>query len=163
MTRSTTAAIAVSVVVIVGAWGNAQTSSGALDGAWEVQEITFAQPGLPVNKPAGLYLFTGKHYALLQVADTARPSLTVAEEANATADQLRAVWGPFQANAGTFEISGTTLTTRPTVAKNPVTMSAGFFNEFSFTLNGDTLLLTQVKSRLGAFPNPATVRLTRVK
>jgi hypothetical protein len=34
-------------------------------------------------------------------------------------EELQARWGPFIANAGTYEVSGDTLTTHPVVAKAP--------------------------------------------
>ena len=45
---------------------------------------------------------------------------------SASADQLRAVWGPFVGEAGTFELSGNNMITmQATVAKNPAAMTKG--------------------------------------
>jgi len=50
-----------------------------------------------------------------------------------------------------------------TVAKCPAAMASGKFVDQTFTLNGDTLVLTQVRNQAGPIANPATVRLTRAK
>ena len=62
-------------------------------------------PGAPARtfKPdATLAIFHGRHYSRVEVhAEQPRPPL--ADPASASADQLRAVWGPFVGEAGTFE------------------------------------------------------------
>ena len=51
----------------------------------------------------GIYMFTDTFYSM--VAATAdRPD--IADISKATADQLRAIWGPVLANAGVYEIAG---------------------------------------------------------
>ena len=70
---------------------------------------------------------------------------------------------PVAANAGTFEVSGNTLTLRPTVAKNTFPMVPGFFNEYEFTLDGDTLVTTWTRSSYGPISNPLITRLTRAR
>jgi hypothetical protein len=75
--------------------------------------------GQPV---AGVYIFTGKHY-IMMFATTDRPQ--VDDTSKATADELRAMWGPMAANAGAYEVSGNLVTIRPIVAKIPVVMKPG--------------------------------------
>jgi hypothetical protein len=83
--------------------------------------------------------------------------------ATATADELRALYNPFTANAGTFEISGNRLTTRPEVAKNQNVMAPGTSNEFTFRQVADTLWLTQVRNLTAPIQNPTTVRYVRAR
>jgi hypothetical protein len=65
----------------------------------------------------GLIIFTGGYYSIMVVTgDKARPALPQ-DISKATAAELLAVWRPFTANSGTYEIKGSTLTTHPTVAK----------------------------------------------
>ena len=46
----------------------------------------------------------------------------------ATADELRAAWGPFVGEAGTYEVTtGNVITMRPIAAKNPAAMVPGAF------------------------------------
>jgi hypothetical protein len=51
-------------------------------------------------------------------------------------------WALFTANAGTFEIKGSTLTRRPTVAKNVGAMSGTNPIVQEFKIDGSTLTLT---------------------
>ena len=160
------AALAVGAVLVGGSvWVGAQSGRSALEGVWHLQDMSYPKPSTyPINKPVGMAIFAGTHYSLMYVVNGGRPPLGLpGGEATATADQLRAVWGPFTANAGTFQVAGNTLTRRPSVAKNPGVMATGNFMEDTFTLNGDTLVLTAVKDRNGPSVNPSTLRLTRVK
>jgi hypothetical protein len=109
-----------------------------------------------------MMIFSGNHYALIYLTTSDRPPLT-GPTANATADQLRAAWGPLTASSGTFQISGNTLTARPKVAKNPPAMASGAFIENTFTLKGDSLTLTSVKNDQGAIANPLTAHWVRAK
>src|SRR4051794_13043112 len=52
---------------------------------------------------AALYLFTPTRYSMT-LAATDRPD--IADTSKATADELRATWGPLLANAGTYEVAG---------------------------------------------------------
>ena len=156
------------LVVLVGlsAWVAAQSAS-PLEGAWALQEVSTPKPPTnPVSKPGGLMLITGRHYSATYVLNSARPATATVDAAAlaaATADQLRAVWGPVLANAGTFTITGNTLKVMPSVAKTPQAMDAGSFTEFTFTLKGDTLVLVATRTDTGPAGNPATYRFTRVR
>jgi hypothetical protein len=156
------AVIGVAVIASAYSWVFAQAS--ALQGAWTVQNVTFAKPPTPpLNKPVGLILFSGRHYATAG-ADAARPDFPQGVGADkATADQLRATWGSVVSEAGTFAVSGNTLKLTRMVAKGPAAMAANNVAEDTFTLNGDTLVLTQVRNQAGPLANPATIRLTRAK
>jgi hypothetical protein len=155
-----------SLAIVVGAagWVNAQSKPSPLEGAWSIQQITFAKPPAnPPNKPTGLILFVGNHYSTQFVADSSRPNFGEGGADKATADQLRAIWGPLTSNGGTFTVSGNTIRTVATVAKNPAVMAGGNWNEMTFTLNGDTLVLTSTRNNNGPVANPQTIRLTRAK
>jgi hypothetical protein len=80
----------------------------------------------------------------------------------ASGDELRAMWGPFVAEAGTHEISNDTLTMRPIASKNPRVMGPGVFTTYSYRLDGNTLWLTQERTQNGPFANPATVKVVRI-
>jgi len=142
---------------------DAQAAPPGLQGAWRVVEIEVSGPGArTVESPQpGLLLFTGRHYSYTFVtSDTPRPPLPPGP---ATAEILATVWNPFTANAGTFEVSGSTMTRRPIVAKNPDAMAPGAFNEYSFHLSADTLWMTTTATEGGPVRNPSTVRLLRVR
>jgi hypothetical protein len=126
-------------------------SDNPLVGVWRVAEG-------PAG--AGMYMFTGTHYSMI-AATTDRPDIS--DTSKATADELRAVWGPMLANAGAYEIAGDLLTIRPVVAKIPVVMKAGAYEVYRFRVEGDTLSLTQVRNVRGPVAQGATTKLVRVE
>lgn len=155
---------AVGISVLLGPTGLAgQATAEGLEGAWRVVEIATAGPGgrtLASPQP-GLLLFTGGYYSYtLVTGEEPRPAVPPGF-ANAT--ELLAVWGPFTANAGTFEVSGDTMTRRPMVAKSPDAMAAGAFNEYTFRLSADTLWVTTVGTEAGPSRSPSTVRYVRLR
>jgi|KBSMisStandDraft_5_1062788.scaffolds.fasta_scaffold145506_3 hypothetical protein len=152
------------VIVAAAGWLNAQSKPSPLEGAWSVQSISFAKPPAEApNKPTGLFLFVGNHYSGQILNNSTRPDFGQGGGDKATADQFRAVWGPFASNGGTFTISGSTIRFVRTIAKNPGVMAAGNWAENTFTLNGDTLVLTTTRNNTGPVANPQTLRLTRAK
>jgi hypothetical protein len=164
--RRTVRLVGVGFAIVVGmaTWANAQSKASPLEGAWTIQQITYARPPAnPPNKPTGLILFVGNHYSNQHVNDSSRPPFGEGGAAKATADQLRAVWGGVTSNGGTFTVSGNTIRFVATVAKNPAVMAAGAWGESTFTLNGDTLVLTATRNNNGPEANPQTLRLTRAK
>jgi hypothetical protein len=94
-------------------------------------------------------------------AEGARPS--VADVTKASADELRAAWGPFYAEAGTYEVSGNLITLRAVAAKNPAAMTTGAFTTWSFKMEGNTLLVTVERNQNGPIADPVTVTLRRVE
>jgi len=121
--------------------------STPLDGAWRMVEGRGPDGTLRENQP-GYRLFVDGHYTLLRVNGTApRPALPPV--ATATAEQLTAVWAPFTAQQGTFEISGQTITEHPLVTKAPGGMAPGSFVTRRFRIAGDSLWTTQTGSQDG--------------
>jgi amino acid transporter len=155
--------------VAVGLFGSqlsAQSTGRSIQGAWRVEEATIGGPAARTisfaDRP-NLTIITDKHYSRVEIqADGPRP--TLADPAQATADQLRAVWGPVVAEAGTYELtSDGGVMMRPVASKNPAVMGSGVFIVYSYTLEGDTLVLTQRRNQNGPFPYPFTLRLRRVE
>ena len=140
-----------------------QTKESALQGVWQAVEVTTTGPGAFVAKPqSNLTIFSGRYYSRTEIhSDQPRPMLP--DWATATADQLRAVWAPFVAEAGTFELRGDLLTIRPAVAKNPAGMGHGAFTVLSYKLNRNMLTLTTVRNQNGPSPDPSTIKLMRVE
>ena len=95
---------------------SAQTVS--LKGAWRVVEVTGTDGKVNAKPEPGLYIFTDRHYSIMRVT---QPRAAMPEKPTET-DQL-AAFVPFVANAGTYEIKGMQLMTRPLVAKNPNVMT----------------------------------------
>ena len=107
---------------------------GSIQGVWRPVSRTIpatANPGdrsdpfahVPVGTQTdlqpGLMIFTAKHYSERRTRLRPRPTSADAAPGKPTAEELQARWGPFQANAGTYELAGSTLTLRLMVSKEP--------------------------------------------
>lgn len=119
--------------------GGVRAADHPLEGVWQVVDAA----GRPSS---GVYIFTATHYSMI-VANPERPD--VADISKATADELRAMWGPLAANAGVYETNGDLLTIRPIAAKIPVVMKPGAFEVYAFQVAGETLSLTQRQNARG--------------
>jgi hypothetical protein len=122
-----------------------------LVGVWKPVEIS-TEPNATAHAgdkagPAGpgLWLFTMHHYAVLDV-HTTEPRLPL--PSHPTAAELMATWGPFGANAGTYQVEGGTITMRPSVAKSPQVMEPGREVTLSYRIAGDTLWLWGLNGQL---------------
>lgn len=158
--------VALAISLLTGQGSQAQSANRSIKGVWRVVEAQVTGPGARTISFAGrpnLTLITDKHYSRVEVqADGPRPA--VADVAKATADELRAAWGPFVAEAGTYELAaGGLVTMRPVASKNPAVMGPAVFITYSYQLDGDTLSLTQQRNQNGPFNNPFTLKLTRVE
>ena len=160
--RTTALAVGVAVALVPGAL-EGQATAEDLEGAWRVTEVVTTGPGgrtLGSPQP-GLLLFTGGYYSYtLVTGEEARP---VVPPGVATAADMLGVWGPFTANAGTFEVSGDTMTRRPLVAKSPDAMARGAFNAYTFRLVADTLWVSTAGTEAGPARYPSTVRYVRLR
>ena len=133
-------------------------STPSIQGVWRVTEVTTTGPNASTDTSPqpGLYIFTRKHYSL--VRDSSMNPRMAIDSRNVTAPDALAAFGPFIAQSGTYDMSGTTLTVTPVVAKFPAN---GNYtpSRWSFELEGDDTL--SVTSLIGG--NPTTVRMTRVE
>jgi len=81
----------------------AQSTSQSIQGVWRIVEATITGPGartIPFAERPNLTIIAARHYSRVEVqADGPRPIL--ADVAKATADELRAAWGPLVSEAGT--------------------------------------------------------------
>ena len=157
---------AFSVAVLTSQGTRAQSTPRSIQGVWRIVEATTTGPGartIAFAERPNLTIITAKHYSRVEVqADGPRP--VVADVSKASADELRAAWGPFVSEAGTYELAaGGLITMRPVASKNPAVMGPGVFITYSYTLDGDTLSLTQQRNQNGPFPNPFTLKLVRVE
>jgi hypothetical protein len=143
----------------------AQSRHG-LEGVWQTIQVTVTGPDartitIPAPRP-NLMILTSRYYSRVEVqAEKPRPMLP--DPANATADELRAVWGPFVGEAGTYEVTRSLITMHPIAAKNPAAMGPGAFITYSFKVDGDTLWVTQQRNQQGPFANPVTIKAVRTE
>src|SRR4030081_770371 len=103
--RRTGRAIAtVGPILLATAFSTAFAADTLLVGAWQLDAGQSGQ--------TALYLFTPTRYSMV-LAATDRPD--IADMSKATTDELRAIWRPLLANAGTYEVSGDLITIHPLV------------------------------------------------
>jgi hypothetical protein len=157
---------ALSIGLLTSQGAGAQSVPDSIQGVWRAVEIVIAGPAartIPFAERPNLTIITARHYSRVEVqADGPRPIL--ADVAKASADELRAVWGPFVSEAGTYEVTpGGLVTMRPIASKNPAVMGPGVFITYSYKLDGNTLSLTQQQNQNGPFANPFTLKLVRVE
>lgn len=144
----------------------AQSTPRPIQGVWRIVEATITGPQartISFRERPNLTILTARHYSRVEVQADG-PRAILADPAKASADELRAVWGPFVAESGTYEVAaGNVITMRPIASKNPAVMGPGVFITYVYTLEGDTLSLTQQRNQTGPFANPFTLKLTRVE
>jgi len=145
----------------------AQTTP-SIQGVWRVTEIVFTGDGAGVNKTPqpGLLIFSKQHYSMVYLnASSARKDFGTPANPNKLTDAEKAarfeVWDPLTANSGTYTVKGSTLTTRPLVAKNPSVMTGPVQNR-EFKIDGSTLTLV-AKSAAGQPVSQTTIKLTRIE
>lgn len=149
---------------------SSKSAAESIQGVWQPVEVTMTGPGartITIPEPRRtLTIFTARHYSRVgDESERPRPALT--DAAKATADELRSTWGPFAAEAGTYELNeldgSHSITMRPIVAKNPAAIGPGMFTTYSYRLEGSTLWVVQQRNQNGPFASPVTIKLTRVE
>ena len=138
-------------VLAVSRLGIVRAAHNPVQGAWQVTSA---------NGFAGIFIFSAKHYSMM-AASTERPD--IADLSKATADEVRALYGPMIGNAGAYEMSGNQVTIRPVVAKIPVVMKPGAYEVYEFKIEGNTLTLTQRRNVRGPVERGTVWTLTRVE
>jgi hypothetical protein len=97
--------------------------------------------------------------------DSPRPALPAGGAASATAEQLRAAWGPMDVQGGPYELKGNELHLRHIIAKGVGAYNATVPLVVSFKVDasGKTGTITQVRGAQGPFQNPVTWRIERLE
>ena len=158
------------IIVATAGWSAAPLNAAPdteFQGVWRTVEVVMpGAPGVPsrtLTPGATLAIFYGRHYSRVEVhAD--QPRTPLANASTASADEIRAVWGPFVAEAGTFEVgANNTITMQAAVAKNPTDMNTGATSAYTYKHDGAMLLLTQLRTPAGPSKYPITVKLARVE
>lgn len=134
-------------------------AQGKLEGVWKKTVVTVTGPNaqtIPHPQP-NVVIFTKKHFSFTEVeGEKPRPDQPLEK---ATDVQKVAAWEPFSAQAGIYEIKGTTVTLRDLVTKDPENMKPGNFETYDFKIEGNTLLLTSKASETG----PSTDQIITMK
>ena len=144
-----------------------QSKRESIQGVWQAVEVRMTGPAartIAISEPRpNLTIITARHYSRVE-DQSERPRPIPADVTKASADELRAVWGPFVGEAGTYEVTtGNLITMRPIAAKNPAVMGSGVFITYSYKLDGDTIWVTQQRNEHGPFANPVTIKAVRIE
>jgi hypothetical protein len=135
----------------------ARAQEGALRGVWKITEVSLTSPDTSWTqtdpRPA-LLMFAEHHYSSMGTRGSS-PRERLSDEPS-DAERLEA-WGPFWANAGTYEVTGSTVTLRAIVAKNP-NNEGSWTRTFTYRVEGDTLL-TSFETATGAEISVTYLRL----
>ena len=130
---------ALTTLLVVGMFLAPVALADDLVGAWEITESIVAD-GTPIENVGGMIVFTASgHYSWIRMGGT-RPSYP--SQAEATDAQKIAAFETLGANAGTYTVSGSTLTRDPAAAKNPYVYAPGNTTVRTFQIDGRTLTLT---------------------
>lgn len=148
-------------------------SKPSIQGVWRTVEVTVTNPkpapglrakGTYTELQPSLLIFTAKHYST--TTDTAvkpRPTTPFKDTAKPTPEEMQSHWGPFAANAGTYELSGTALTRRAIVAKNPANQNGKIVTRSTIKLDGNNLWITTSEGPAGKVEYPSTIKYVRVE
>ena len=117
-------------------------ASTPIEGVWKMVE--WVEGGRTIAVQPSLFIFTKSHYSMLflQTGQPRPPVPAPQNRQNLTdAEKLARFehWRPFSAASGTYEVSGTTATLRPIIAKDRWAMSEQAVQSLPFQLEGDTL------------------------
>ena len=139
--------------------------SNKLVGVWKLVEvkITGDKPETITTFQPNLYIYTKKHYSVM-VVRAKEPRPVPEDNAKLSAEELLKIYvTEFIANAGTYDVKGDRITTRPIVAKSPGLMQPGNFVTSVFKIEGNFLTMTGEADKNGPIKNPMTVKLERIE
>ncbi|NIM49123.1 MAG: hypothetical protein GTO22_07660 [Gemmatimonadales bacterium] len=115
---------------------------GDLEGAWQITSIREEGPAdtsSNLDPQPSVIIFTPSHYSMVWIPGSTATQ-AFAERWNPTDDEKIARYGEIVVNAGWYELTDSTLTTHPLVARVPEFMGGSLL--YRYQLVGDTLILT---------------------
>jgi hypothetical protein len=136
-----TALVLAAVVVAFRPAPEATINASSLNGAWTTVQV---------------------HAELQDTTWTREEARGVREDLpeDATDEQLLEAWRPLRASAGSYSVSGSTITSTTTISKSPNAMNAERVNTSEFELDGDKLVRVFTNDENG---NTWTVTSKRIK
>ncbi|MEK6566350.1 MAG: lipocalin-like domain-containing protein [Bacteroidota bacterium] len=160
--------------VLLSSMLSAQSSTKkTLEGVWKIAEIVTIGSDTTRNSDPqpSLIMFGQRHCSLISIPGNQPRPLYKGE--NPTDEEKIKAYDSFIANAGTYDVAGSTLTVRPTVARNPNFMAGGYV-KYQFRVEGNALWLTsktsdfnfRIGSRVGPLSGPSNetrMKLVRVE
>ena len=145
-------------------------SKPTLQGVYRVSEVKVTGPNArTVTKMSpAVVIIAGRHFSFvmdgsaLSVDGTPRPVLPGGDSFKASADQLRASWGPFAAGSGTIEIRDGEFDFHYIAAKGPEQQQSVSTSTYRFEGNA-VVWTTLVKNAAGPIANPVSYKWTRLE
>jgi hypothetical protein len=141
--------LVVSMLVVslasVGNAGGQDQKKTQLEGVWKVAEVVPPASKTTITNPQpGLLIFTRGYYSGMAVtADKPRADVAPPKEPGKLTDAEKIAryehWNSFLANAGTYELKGTTVTMNAMVAKNQERMTSAATVTFEIKLEGSNV------------------------
>ncbi len=140
-------------------------SANPLLGVWSMTAITADDGTMIEPSQSGLFIFTEDHYsAVYSLGADPRPLAATAFAP--TSDEMIAQYQTIIVNTGTYDVSGSTITYRPMVAKSPEFVGGHATADYAIDGNTLTLNTTSVVSADGMSPTEVaamTIRLRRIE
>ncbi len=141
MRDSSIRCLLVVAVGVIGCTGVSHPDPG-IRGVWHVVERSFTTPDTSwtVSDPQpGQYFFGATHFSVQEIRESG-PRALFGE--HATDRERLAAFDVFHAHSGTYEVSGSTLTIRPTLAKSPTSMDGRSYS-YDYAIDGNRLTMTR--------------------
>ncbi len=135
------------VAALMAAGAQPASPQASVHGAWQIVETWGHSPQegewRTQNIQPSLFLFMDGYYSIAYVTgEERRPQMSEdATRSGLSPEQAAAVWIPYVNNTGTYEVTASTITTKPIVAVWPNFMEGGS-RSYAYRLEGDTLSLT---------------------
>ena len=127
-------------VSVIGCAGVSHPDPG-IRGVWHVVERSFTSPDTSwtVSDPQpGQYFFGETHFSVQEIRESG-PRALFAE--HTTGLERLAAFDVFHAHAGTYEVTDSTLTIVPTLAKSPNSMDGRGYS-YDYGIDGNRLTIT---------------------
>ena len=147
------------VILVLSGFASAQDVAGA----WRLDEATMPGPEGKVAKftNPNIYLFTKGHFSIIRIEGD-KPRSTD-DWGKMTREQVIDTYiKQFTASGGTYEMKGSTLTMKTTIAKSPGFMARANWITYTVAINGSTMTLTGTATNEGPIKNPQIMTLTRL-
>jgi hypothetical protein len=156
--RTISVSAAVTILSVSACVAASEPQNPNIAGVWSLVEVTAADGSVNATPQPSLYIFTDRHYSMARVTGTQpRPLMPdSATRSTITDAEMRSIFMTYVSNSGTYDLQGSQLVTRPSVALWPNFMS-GEADTAEVHVTGDTLRVTQ-RAAAGASTRAVLVR-----
>jgi len=147
------------LILVLSAFASAQNVAGA----WRLDEATMPGPDGKTAKfiNPNIYLFTKGHFSIIRVEGD-KPRSTDSWTTMTPEQVIDTYIKQFTASGGTYDMKGSALTMKTTIAKNPAFMARANWISYTVKVNGKTMTLTATATNEGPTKNPQIMKLTRL-